>query len=375
MNDSNRAALRALFQCSGATLGRAVAALAAAFAVVALSGSTLLAAGSDDAYDVQADLNSGAWVRGPNLPAARQDAAAVVLADRVYVIGGFGPRSQQMDTTLVWDPQVVATVPQDPAEQHAGSHLGSWTYAAPIPEPVDHAAAATYGSHIFVAGGRIENLVTNKFWRYDVANDSWVELPSMPVPRYGAVMQAYQDKLYLIGGAVSHGNDERSIEVYDVTHGRWSLQQDALPYGRTAMGSVLINDRIALLGGRDDDERDLTSCDLYDPLRNHWSLCSALRMPRSDFGVSEIGGRLLAVGGEDLRFNATTQTTEISEPALRGWLSGPWLPGPRHGMAQVTLGNVVWVIGGASWSGTAPTNVVYRYVSPVVRVKLKGRAP
>src|SRR5579872_7594056 len=148
--------------------------------VLLATSSTALrgAADPEGAVDYRADLNAGAWVRGPNLPSPRQDAAAVVLADRVYVIGGFGPHSQQMDTTLVWDPQVVSMT-QDPSEQHAGSHLGSWTFAAPIPEPVDHAAAAAVGSHIFVAGGRIENLVTNKFWRYDVANDAWVELPSM----------------------------------------------------------------------------------------------------------------------------------------------------------------------------------------------------
>jgi len=345
--------------------------------VLLATSSTALrgAADPEGAVDYRADLNAGAWVRGPNLPSPRQDAAAVVLADRVYVIGGFGLHAQQMDTTLVWDPHVVPSENQEPGEQHAGSHLGSWTYAAPIPEPVDHAGAAALGSHIYVAGGRIENLVTNKVWRYDVSTDSWVELPSMPVPRYAAVVQAFGEKLYVIGGAVSHGNDERSIEVYDIAHGRWSLIENALTYGRTAMGSALIDDKIALLGGRDDEERNLTSCDLFDPLRNRWTLCSPLRTPRSDFGLSVVAGRFIAVGGDDLRFSRPTQTMEISEPAGRGWLSGPWLPGPRHGMAQVTVGNVVWIIGGASWSGTAPTNVVYRYVSPVVRVKLKGRAP
>ncbi|MDQ6781612.1 MAG: hypothetical protein M3Z37_10740, partial [Candidatus Eremiobacteraeota bacterium] len=250
-----------------------------------------------------------------------------------------------------------------------------WTYGAPIPEPVDHAAAVALGSHIYVAGGRIENLVTNKFWRYDVGSDAWVELPSMPIPRYGAALQALGDKLYLIGGAVSHANDERSIEVYDVAQDRWSVMQDALYAGRTAMGSAIIGDRIALLGGRDDDERNLSACDLFEPERKRWNVCSSLHIARSDFGLSVVAGRLIAVGGDDLRMSHPTQTMEISEPAVRGWLSGPWLPGPRHGMSQVTVGNVVWVIGGASWSGTAPTNAVFRYVSPVVRVKLKGRAP
>ena len=324
---------------------------------------------------VRADLNKGAWVRGPNMPAPRQDAAAVVLADRVYVIGGFGARSQQMDTTLVWDPQVVAGGAADQQEQHAGSHLGSWSYAAPIPEPVDHAAAAAVGDYIYVVGGRIEDLVSNKFWRYDVANDSWTEMPSMPVPRYAATMQAYGDKLYVIGGAVSHGNDERSIEVYNIATGRWALLDNELPYGRTEMESALVDGRIAVLGGRDDQQRNLTSCDLFDPASIRWSSCSPLRVPRSDFGLSVVAGRLLAVGGDDIRLSQTTQTTEISEPSVQGWYSGPWLPGPRHGMAQVTVGTVVWVIGGASWPGTAPSTTVLRYVSPVVRVKLKGRVP
>lgn len=324
--------------------------------------------------DYRADLNAGVWVRGPNLPSPRQDAAAVTLADRVYVIGGFGQHNQQMNTTLVWEPQVVPEPTADPAEQRAGSRYGAWTYAAPIPEAVDHAAAAVLANYIYVAGGRIENLVTNKVWRYDTAADAWVELPSMPVPRYGAAMQAVGSKLYVIGGAVSHANDATSIEVFDTTTDRWSLIDRALPSGRMAFGSVVLDDKIIMVGGRDEQERNLIGCDIYDPSRNRWGVCSPLHQPRSDFGLSVVAGRLIAAGGEDLRFDATTQTTEISESFLRGWLNGPWLPGPRHGMAPVTVGNVMWLIGGASWSGTAPSSVVLRYVSPVVKVKFKGRS-
>src|SRR5579872_728563 len=114
---------------------------ALAFCLLALLALTIGGARSKaadsppDIIDYRAELNKGAWVRGPNMPAPRQDAAAVVLADRVYVIGGFGANAQQMDTTLVWEPQVVPGQTEDQTEQHAGSHFGSWQYAAPIPEP------------------------------------------------------------------------------------------------------------------------------------------------------------------------------------------------------------------------------------------------
>ncbi|MDQ6766566.1 MAG: hypothetical protein M3Z41_02015 [Candidatus Eremiobacteraeota bacterium] len=316
------------------------------------------------------DLNKGVWVRGPNLPSPRQDVAAAVLAGRIYLIGGFGPHNQQMDSTLVWEPQVVPGAPRGEAER-AGARLGVWTYAARIPEPVDHAAAAVAGSYIYVAGGRIENLVTNKFWRYDAGSDSWIQLPSMPIPRFSPTMQAVGDKLYLIGGAVSHGRDATSMMVYDIPTAQWSVRSYATSYERMAPESALIDGRIALLGGRDDQERNLPFCDLYDPFRDRWYTCTGMHQPRADFGLSVVNGRLIAVGGEDLRLFASTQTMEISEPAGRGWLSGPWMPSPRHGMAQVTLGNVVWVLGGASSAGTAPSAQVLRYVSPLVKIRFK----
>ena len=319
------------------------------------------------------DLNKGVWVHGPNLPSPRQNAAAVVIAGRIYLIGGFGPRNQQMDTTLVWEPQVAGS-PRGEAER-AGLRLGLWTYAARIPEPVDHAAAVAVGPYIYVAGGRIENLVTNKFWRYDAGNDSWIELPSMPIPRFDPAMQAVGDKLYVIGGAVSHGNDATTMMVYDIPSMRWSERAYGTAYERSGAQSVVLDDRIVLLGGRDEYDRNLPWCDLYEPESDRWFTCSNMHTPRSDFGLSQVNNRLVAVGGDDLRMYQPTQTVEISESRIDGWMSGLWMPSPRHGMAQVTLGNVIWVIGGSSSSGTAPSASVLRYVSPLIKIRLeKGHA-
>ncbi|MBV8460956.1 MAG: hypothetical protein JO009_08710, partial [Candidatus Eremiobacteraeota bacterium] len=286
------------------------------------------------------DLNKGVWVHGPNLPSPRQNAAAAVIAGRIYLIGGFGPRNEQMDTTLVWEPQVAGS-PRGEAER-AGLRLGLWTYAARIPEPVDHAAAVAVGPYIYVAGGRIENLVTNKFWRYDAGNDSWIELPSLPIPRFDPTMQAIGDKLYVIGGAVSHGNDATSMMVYDIATAQWSVHAYATPYQRAGAASVVMDDRIVLLGGRDEYDRNLPFCDLYDPQIDHWYTCTGMHTPRSDFGLSAVNNRLVAVGGDNLALYQPTQTVEISERDIDGWMSGLWMPSPRQGMAQVTLGNVIW---------------------------------
>lgn len=347
-----------------------LAAAIALFAMMPASGAAELTS-----TDVRVDLNRGVWVKGPNLPSARQDAAVAVMDGRIYLVGGFGPKDEQMATLLVLEP----TFPSEPARIEEGgpivSHPGEWHYAATLPETVDHAAAAGLDGYLYVAGGRIENLVTNKFWRYDPIDDVWTELPSMPFPRYGPMMQAVDGKLYVLGGQASHGNDEESMMIFDPATNAWQIRDYALAGERWLASSAVIDGRIYVIGGRDRSELNFRNCDIYDPIRDGWRACSSMREGRSDFGLATVNGRLMAIGGEDILNDRNTQTTEISGNNGGGWISGPWLPSPRHGMAVATLSNQIWVIGGSPYVGTGPSDTVLRFVSPVTKVKFKGRTP
>lgn len=344
-----------------------------AFVLAALlvSGAT---PAPEDRYAL--DPHAGVWLHGPSLPSPRQDAAVAVLGGRIYVIGGFGPDAGPTNTTFVLEPtpgtNLNPTLDQPPAPTLP---VGTWTTARPIPEVIDHAAAATMGGFIYVAGGTVEKLVTNKFWRYDPSDDSWASMPPLPIPRYAPTMQAVNGKLYLIGGAASHGHDERSFEVFDPATASWSLIDNALPEEREASQTALFGGRIALVGGRDRDEHNLTSCDLYDAVRDAWAPCSSLHMGRSDFGLAAVDDRLFAIGGINMLSGLTTQTTEISGAGGRGWMDGHWLPAPRTSMSIAVVGHTVWVIGGSNWGAVSPTANVLRYVIPLVKVKFGGRAP
>ncbi|MBV8222973.1 MAG: hypothetical protein JO293_06390, partial [Candidatus Eremiobacteraeota bacterium] len=307
-----------------------------------------------------------------------------------YLAGGFGPHSAQESTLLVLEPAFPSVEAKPGVAGPIVSHPGEWRYASTMPEPVDHAAAAGLGGYLYVAGGRIEDLVTNKFWRYDPINDEWTELPSMPYPRYGPIMQAVNGKLYLFGGQSSHGNDELSLMIFDPKTNAWTSEDYALGTERFLAGSVVIDNKIYLVGGRDRRQVSLRSCDVYDPSRDRWSSCTNMHLGRADFGLASVNNRLMAIGGEnyagsapeasaitfDSDINRTiTQTTEISSTDALGWMSGPWLPFPRHGMAVAALGNQIWVIGGSPYSGTSPLNSVLRFVSPVTQIQFKGHPP
>lgn len=344
--------------------------------LVLIGALLVLGAAPDQAERYALDPHAGVWLHGPNLPSPRQAAAAAVLGGRIYVIGGFGPDISATDTTYVLEPaagtNLAPSLEQPPAPTLP---VGTWSLARPIPEVIDHAAAAALDGYIYVAGGNVEKLVTNKFWRYDPSDDSWASLPPLPIPRYAPSMQAIDGKLYLIGGTASHGNDELSIEVYDPGPASWSLIRNALPVEREASATAVFLDRIALVGGRDREERNQSSCDLYDPEHNSWSACSNLHLARSALGLAAMDDRLFAIGGVNLLTDLTTQTTEISGAAGRGWMDGHWMPSPRQGMSIAVIGHTVWVIGGSNWDATSPTSSVLRYVIPVVKVKFGGRAP
>jgi large repetitive protein len=322
------------------------------------------------------DPHAGSWLRGPSLPQPRQDAASAVLDGRIYVVGGFGPDAQSTDSNFVLEPPPgtdMSPSPDQPIPQLVP--LGSWTNARPIPEAVDHAAAASLDGYLYVAGGSIEKLVTNKFWRYDPAEDAWVSLPPLPTARYGATMQAVDGKLYLIGGATSHGDDETSIEIYDPAKRSWNVIENELAVERYEPASTLFGDRIALVGGRSRSQQNVSSCDLYDPKNDSWAACTNMNLARSGFGLACVDQHLFAIGGVNIMTGLTTQTTEISGSGANGWMDGHWLPAPRTGMSVAVLGHTVWVIGGSNWNATAPTSSVIRYVIPLVKVKLGGRAP
>ena len=351
------------------------AAARAAIAAAAIVGALPLLGDAPPAaqYKLVLDPHAGFWLHGPNLPEPREDAAVAVLGGRIYLIGGFGPDATPTNTTYVLEPQAGTNLSPSP-EQAPAPVLpsGTWTTARSIPEAVDHAAAAALDGYIYVAGGSIEKLVTNKFWRYDPTDDSWAALPPLPIPRYGPTMQAYDGKLYLIGGTCAHGDDERSVEVYDPEKRAWSVIEYALGAEREGSRTVPLGDRIALVGGNDREEHTQSACDLYDPRDGTWAACSQMHQARSDFGLAAVGDQLFAIGGMNAMSGAATQTTEISGHGGQGWMDGHWLPAPAHGMAVAVIGHIVWVIGGAHYDAVAPTATVLRYVVPVVKVRFGG---
>lgn len=131
------------------------------------------------------------WTTGPSLPGVRDHGAAVALDGKVYYLGG-----RDTDITAVHGDLWVF----DPASPEAG-----WVAKAPLPVARGGLAAAVYDGLIVVAGGEGNSAVASGVFAdveaYDPATDTWTVLPSLPTPRHGTGAVAFGGALWMPGGA------------------------------------------------------------------------------------------------------------------------------------------------------------------------------
>jgi N-acetylneuraminic acid mutarotase len=203
-------------------------------------------------YDPAAD----SWKSLPPLPGKRGSAVAAEVSGKIYVIGGattvdgskdpfftfFGP-SKVLSTNDVYDPATnkwESRTPMSVARNHAfgaavngkiyviGGRTGhgfilsatntdvveeynpiSNTWSAPkerMPTARSGGASGTDGRRIYVAGGEVTTTELVGAFKaieaYDVLTNSWMTLPSMPMPRHGVAGAVIGNRFHLVSGMV-----------------------------------------------------------------------------------------------------------------------------------------------------------------------------
>jgi len=176
------------------------------------------------------------WRAEPSMPTARGAFVGVVDgAGRIHAIGGasrYEPLGHLIDVHEVFDP-VAKT----------------WTTAAPMPAPRDHAAGALIGNTIVVAGGRNLSYTQNKARvdLFDVDTGTWTQGPDLHTARGGIAAVSYGEHVFVFGGEGPSGTFAQ-VEDYDAATKSWGVAPD-LPTPRHGLGAAKIGDRVYVIGG------------------------------------------------------------------------------------------------------------------------------
>lgn len=275
------------------------------------------------------------WVTFAPTAVARQEIAAVVANDKLYVIGGIGAEINSLASVEEYDPATNA-----------------WRFVAPLPRPRHHPAAVTLGDAIYVIGG-YETLnfdPVRTVYRYDIVANQWSEVAPLPAARGAMAASVIDGKIYVVGGAPGNG---RGLLVYDPAMNTW-MALPLMPTGREHLAAAAVDGMLYVAGGRMAGNTD--AFERFDPATNTWTVLPSLPTARAGHAAAAVHDRIYVLGGEGnpASLNGTFPQIESFDIASETWRSEPLMAIPRHGIGAALLGTRIHVPAGANIQGFAP---------------------
>lgn len=204
-------------------------------------------------------LDTWQWCSARPMEEPRSAHATVVLAGRVYVLGGFDVLDEQphrsvetFELSAGWEP--AAAMPTRRADLAAVCHKGllyavggcnqvgdlrtmecydpktlAWTELGGMKEVRSGCSAVSVGCRIVVAGGAAGSVEA-----YLPARKQWEQLNGLSVPRKFGSAVLMNGCVYIIGGEAQEGSQftKAPTEVYDAEKDAWSVSVSVGPFGK-----------------------------------------------------------------------------------------------------------------------------------------------
>ncbi len=285
------------------------------------------------------------WIPLTPLPGGpRQEIGVTALAGRVYVIGGLTDLGGVSRAVEVYD-----------------TAANRWESAADLPAPRHHIGAAALGGQVYAVAGYSDQAFSpvSNVYRYDPVADDWSPVDSLPTARGALAVAELGGKLYASGGSGPSGS-VTDHAVYDPDANEWT-ELAPLPSPRNHLAAVGLDGYVFVIGGRSDGGGNANTgeLDCYDPDTNTWDVLTPMPTARSGHAAAVFGSRIVVMGGEVNNDNPPTRVfveVEMYDPATDEWTSLDPMAVPRHGIGAATVGDLIYVPGGATRAAFAATD-------------------
>lgn len=209
-----------------------------------------------------------------------------VVDGKIYLIGGLDGGSA--GKVQIYDPA-----------------LDTWTLGAPMPWNGGSCATALIDGMIYVGGGNLQGAGTaSNFAVYDPTLDSWTPLGIMPTPVNHAAAGTDGTRMFIFGGrqgmnVPQPGFDD--VQIYDPVAGTWetsdALQVAPMPLPRGGTGrAVFVGGEFYIMGGEDASVA-FGDVQVYRPDTDTWRTEAPMLTPRHGIFPTLYEGRIHVVGG------------------------------------------------------------------------------
>ncbi len=281
------------------------------------------------------------WIPLAPLPGGgRQEVGVAHLDGIIYVIGGLSPgATDRVD-----------------AYNTAGD---AWTDVAPLPIATHHVGAAALDGFVYAIGGlRPPGFTpTDEVYRYDPTENRWQAVAPLPRPRGAMAVAVADGRIHAIGGdATGRQLGVRDHAAYIPEENRWVVMTD-FPLAREHIAAAGVNNTIYVVGGRSPLDRNAHQ---WDSAAEIWIPLPQMNVARAGHAATDLGSRLVVFGGEGTSSNANAQgvfpQVEIYDPDTNRWTQIDDMDSPRHGIGAVTVGDRIYVPGGADRIAFGPVD-------------------
>ncbi|WNG18174.1 Kelch repeat-containing protein [Cystobacter fuscus] len=277
----------------------------------------------------------------------RQEHGVVALGGKVYVIAGVD--TANTGRVSVYDPP-----------------SNTWTEAAPLPLPMNHPNIAVVGEKIYVVGGMVSDFpwtAVGNVFEFDPRTNLWTERAPMPASteRGSAAVGVSGTKIYLAGGlrslAPEFQDTVATFSSYDVAQDTWETLP-SLPEPRDHVGGAVVDGTFYVLGGRANGVENVKGTVFaYNLSTGTWSSRAAMPTPRGGVAAAAVGTKIYVIGGEGNPAPGSLGVyadTEAYDTVSDSWQVLAPMPTPRHGTGAATIGSTIYVPGGAVQTRLGP---------------------
>ncbi|HEX5061269.1 MAG TPA: kelch repeat-containing protein [Kofleriaceae bacterium] len=316
----------------------------------------VLGASCGDDTTMQGDAAPSAWRLGPKIPARRLEPGVTALGTQLVVLGGFDTGVSEglhiTDAVDVFDTETETWGPPLP----------------PAPVQWSHIDLASNGTTLFLLGG-LEGeqfIARGDAWALDAGASAWRPLARLPagLERGAAGVVSAPGHIYLLGGASTTDALATCLD-YDIANDSWT-QLPALPGPRSHPAAMRTPDGTLLVAAglrTIDSTKPLSDVLALPPGGTAWEPRTAtLLVPRGGCAYGALADQLICVGGES--GNSALRGADLYDASLDRWSSLELLPVNRAGTQGAAVGTRFYVPGGAPALAYLPTDTLYIYSPP-----------
>lgn len=293
------------------------------------------------------------------MPTPRLGLAACIVAEKIYVIGGYQQASKPgLDTVEEYDPA-----------------SDSWVTRASMPTARRWLACGVVDGKIYAVGGfptEGEPAIPT-VEEYDPVSDGWASKASMLTARKGLTVSVVDGKIYAIGGADADEHLLASVEMYDPEADAWTYKAP-MSRERAVLPSSTISGKIYAVGGPGPGQPGSSSLEEYGPAADTWTEKKVMPTGRASLSASAVNGWIYAIGGSSgFTALASVESYDPESDAWSAWKSIGFVDevndGARWAHAASVANGRIYVFGGALSPAMPPhpaTNRVQEYTPSVV---------